>query len=298
MNFKILLILIVLIPHINTTQAISAAAGPGVIIIDTDVSQDFQDFEKCELIVKNTDIVPLRVHFSIQGDINNTDIININFDNNDFILQPNNKQTITVSFSAKAPGTYHGKIFSSFYNTQESGDTTGSGVGFAATTKVTINVFGEQPEGSVANVTVHDIGVNDPLVITAEFENTGNVVAFPYFTAAIIKNNEVIDTVSANSIEILPYKKQVLDLIWDSTGEGTGNYSASIKIELGEKILCDNEYEFMIILRDFTDTTPTPTSTITEEINTSSKKSTSIPVTTCILIIGLISVLLLVLKKK
>ncbi len=302
MNYKVmfLLIFISLIIHTDSSQAISAAAGPGVIIIDTVASQDFKEAKKCNLIVQNTDIVPLQVHFSTQGDINNSDIIRINFSDNNFILQPDNKQTISVSISAKAPGTYQGKILSSFCSAQESSDVTGSGVSFSASTKVTVNVYGEQPSGSVTNVTVHDISVNEPLVITAEFENTGNVVASLYFTTAIIKNNEIVDTISANSTEVTAHNKQALELVWDSTGQGTGNYTANIKIGLYDEILYDNNHEFIIILQDSLKSTPTPTithnSTITEEINTASNKSTS--KITYALVIGIIMILLLVIIKQ
>jgi hypothetical protein len=300
MNNKVMfmLIFISLMIHIDSSQAISAAAGPGVIIIDMVASQDFKEAKECNLVVQNTDIVPLQVHFSTQGDINNSDIIRINFSDNDFFLQPDSKQTILVSISAKAPGTYQGKILSSFCSVQESSDVTGSGVTFSASTKVTINVYGEQPSGSVANVTVHDISVNKPLVITAEFENTGNVVASPYFTAAIIKNNEIVDTISANSTEIPAYNKQALELVWDSTGQGTGNYTANIKIGLYDEILYNNTHKFMIVLQDSLKSTSTIThnSTVAEEINTASNKNMS--KYTYALVIGIIIILLLVIIKQ
>lgn len=139
---------IILMISIDTSQAISAAAGPGVMIVDTHVAQEVEEYE---LVVQNTDTSPLRVNFIVEGDINNTDIVDIEFGDNDFILQPNRKRIIPVAFSVKTAGTYHGKILSSFSGVQELDGTTGAGVGFAATTKVTINARGEHSEGRVTD---------------------------------------------------------------------------------------------------------------------------------------------------
>ena len=183
--------LFVLLLLINPAKGVSVAAGPGVIIVNIHASQDFQEVDEYELVVQNTDTVPLQVHFLLEGDIDQPNIIDIKFGDNDFILQPNKERTIPVSFSVKTAGTYHGKILSSFGSVQELNETTGAGAGFFVTTKVTINAYGERPEGNISNVTVSDIWVNEPLVITAEFRNTGNVAALLLFSVTILKDREV-----------------------------------------------------------------------------------------------------------
>ena len=107
-----------------------------------------------------------------------------------------------------------------------------------------------------------------------------------------------MDTISANSTEIPAHNKHALELVWDSTGQGTGNYTANIKIGLYDEILYDNNHEFMIILQDSLKSTSTIThnSTVTEEINTASNKNMS--KYTYALVVGIIIILLLVIIKQ
>ena len=107
---SVVFVFVLLLTSVDAAQAISAAAGPGVMIIETHVTQDFQGVDEYELVVHNTDTIPLQVHFTLEGDINNTHIVDVEFADNDFILQPNKRRTIPVTFSAKVAGTYHGKI--------------------------------------------------------------------------------------------------------------------------------------------------------------------------------------------
>ena len=293
---RVLVVFVLLLTSVDAAQAISAAAGPGVMIIDTHVTQDFQGVDEYELVVHNTDIIPLQVHFTLEGDINNTYIVDVEFGDNDFILQPNERRTIPVAFSAKVAGTYRGKILSLFSGVQESDGRTGADVGFAAATKVTINAYGERPEGRVTDVRVSDIEINEPMSIFVEFENTGGVVASPLFSATIIKNDEVVDTVSASGTEILPQEVGVLNVTWDSTGQGTGNYTADLEVKLGDDVLYDNSHNFSIVLQlDSESLKPTAHAAIVRTPHDESEKA---PLTVYPFLIGFASAALLIFRKR
>jgi len=292
---SVVLVFVLLLTSVDAAQAISAAAGPGVLIIDTHVT-DFQGADEYELVVYNTDTIPLQVHFTLDGDINNTHIMDVEFGDNDFILQPNERRTIPVVFSAKVAGTYSGKILSLFSGVQESDDRTGADVGFAAATKVTINIHGERPEGRVTDVRVSDIEINEPMPIFVEFENAGGVVASPMFSATILKNGAVVDTVSASGTEILPYEKGVLNLTWDSTGQGTGNYTAELEVKLGDDVLYANSHNFSIVLQLGSE--PLQSSTHAEVVQTPHDESEKAPLTVYPCLIGFASAAMLLFRKQ
>jgi len=293
---RVLVVFVLLIASVDAAQAISAAAGPGVMIIETHVTQDFQGVDEYELVVHNTDIIPLQVHFTLEGDINNTHITGVEFGDNDFILQPNKRRTIPVAFSAKVAGTYHGKIRSLFSGVHESDDRTGADVGFAAATKVTLNVYGERPEGRVTDVRVSDTGINEPVSIFIEFENIGGVVASPMFSATIIKNGKVVDTVSAPGTEILPQEVGVLNVTWDSTGQGTGNYTADLEVKLGDDVLYANSHNFSIVLQLSSE--PLQSATHATIVQTPYDESEKAPLTVYPFLIGFASAALLLFRKR
>ena len=293
---SVVFVFVLLLTSVDAAQAISAAAGPGVMIVDAHVTQDFQGVDEYELVVYNTDIIPLQVHFTLEGDINNTYIMDVEFGDNDFILQPNKRRTIPVAFSTKVAGTYHGKIRSLFSGVQESDGRTGADVGFAAATKVTINVHGERQEGRVTDVLVGDIKINEPLLITAEFENTGGVVASPLFSVTILKNGEMVDTVSAPGTAILPQDVGVLNVTWDSTGQGTGNYTASLEVKLGDDVVYDNNHNFSIVLQfDSEPLKPTAHAAI---VRTPHDEGGKTPLTIYPLLMGFASAALLIFRKQ
>lgn len=292
---SVVFVFVLLMASVDAAQAISAAAGPGVMIVDTRVTQDFQGVDEYELVVHNTDIIPLQVYFTLEGDLNNTYIMDVEFGDNGFILQPNKRRTIPVAFSTKAAGTYHGKIRSLFSGVQESDERTGADVGFAAATKVTINVYGERPEGRVADVVVGDIGIDEPLLITAEFENTGGVVALPRFSVTILKNSEVVDTVTAPGIAILPQGRGVLNVTWDSTGYGTGNYTANLEVKLGDCVVYDNSHNFSIVLQlDSEPLKPTAHAAVVRTPHDEGKA----PLTVYPLLMGFASAAMLIFRKR
>jgi len=294
---RVLVVFVLLLTSVDAAQAISAAAGPGVMIIETRVTQDFQGVDEYELVVHNTDTIPLQVHFTLEGDINNTHIVDVEFADNDFILQPNKRRTIPVTFSAKVAGTYHGKILSLFSSVQESDGRTGADVGFAAATKVTINAYGERPEGRVTDARVRDIEINEPMSIFVEFENTGGVVASPMFSATITKNGEVADTISAPGTEILPQEVGVLNVTWDSTGQGTGNYTADLEVKLGDDVLYDNSHNFSIVLQLGSE--PLQSATHVEILRTPhDDESEKAPLTVYPCLIGFASAALLIFRKR
>jgi hypothetical protein len=294
---RVLVIFVLLLTSVDAAQAISAAAGPGVMIIETHVTQDFQGVNEYELVVHNTDTIPLQVHFTLEGDINNTHIVDVEFADNDFILQPNKRRTIPVAFSAKVAGTYRGKILSLFSGVQKSDARTGADVGFAAATKVTINVHGERPEGRVTDARVRDIEINEPMSIFVGFENTGGVVASPLFSATIIKNDEVVDTISAPGTEILPQEVGVLNVTWDSTGQGTGNYTADLEVKLGDDVLYDNSHNFSIVLQLGSE--PLQSATHAEILRTpNDDESEKAPLTVYPCLIGFASAALLIFRKR
>ncbi|RZN36098.1 MAG: hypothetical protein EF813_07760 [Methanosarcinales archaeon] len=293
---SVVFVFVLLLTSVDVVQAISAAAGPGVMIVDTHVTQDFQGVDEYELVVYNTDIIPLRVYFTLEGDINNTYIMDVEFGDNDFILQPNKRRTIPVAFSAKVAGTYHGKIRSLFSGVQESGERTGADVGFAAATKVTINVHGERPEGCVTGVLVGDIGIDELLLITAEFENTGGVVASPRFSVMIRKNGEMVDTVSAPGTAILPRDVGVLNVTWDSTGQGTGNYTAILEVKLGDDVVYDDNHNFSVVLQLGSESLQSATHAAI--VRTPHDESEKAPLTIYPLLMGFASAVLLIFRKQ
>jgi len=293
---SVVFVFVLLLTSVDAAQAISAAAGPGVMIVDTHVTQDFQGVDEYELVVHNTDIIPLQVHFTLEGDVNNTYIMDVEFGDNDFIMQPNKRRTIPVAFSTKVAGTYHGKIRSLFSGVQESDERTGADVGFAAATKVTINVHGERPEGHVADVVVSDIGIDELLLITAEFENTGDVVASLRFSATILKNGEVVDMVSAPGTAIPPQEVSLLNATWDSTGHGTGNYTANIEVKLGDDVVYDNNHNFSIVLQ--LDSESLQPATHAAIVRTPQDEGGKAPLTIYPLLMGFASAALLIFRKQ
>jgi hypothetical protein len=115
---------------------------------------------------------------------------------------------------------------------------------------VTISVTGAQIlRGNVESITARNTEVGLPFVIKVAFANTGNVVAQPTIGVSISKEGETVAEFSHSDTVVKVGKKQIIDVNWDTTAMGTGNYTALVTVSLGGDILKTANLSFQILPR-------------------------------------------------
>ncbi|MFB6075702.1 MAG: hypothetical protein ABEK17_01020, partial [Candidatus Aenigmatarchaeota archaeon] len=102
--------------------------------------------------------------------------------------------------------------------------------------KINFDVVGDQRlSGKVRTINIMNIEKNRPLQIEVKFENTGNVVAKPYFDIKIMKEGSEVDMFGYQKGEVGPGKTGTIIIERESLGWPVGNYNAVMDVELDEE---------------------------------------------------------------
>jgi hypothetical protein len=115
---------------------------------------------------------------------------------------------------------------------------------------VNILVTGTQTlKGIVKMITTADPEVGNPLKIEVEFQNKGNVVAKPKIAFGITEDGTLIDSFVHDESSITPGKTDTIPVLWNTTGNEPGDYSASVSVSLGDETLATKDVPFTILPR-------------------------------------------------
>ena len=114
--------------------------------------------------------------------------------------------------------------------------------------KITIDVTGTQIlKGTVKSITTTDTEIDYPLKIKVLFQNEGNVVAKPKIAVTITKDGELIDNFVHDETGIKPDTKDTITVLWNTTEQRTGDYTADVEVSLGDEVLADKNLPFKIL---------------------------------------------------
>ncbi|CAD6491525.1 MAG: hypothetical protein ANIMEMIM_00155 [Candidatus Argoarchaeum ethanivorans] len=114
--------------------------------------------------------------------------------------------------------------------------------------EVLIQVTGTQIlKGTVKSITTTDIEIDYPLKIKVEFKNEGNVVAKPKIAVAITKSGELVDSFVHDEAGIKPDCEDMVTVLWNTTEQGTGDYTTDVAVSLGEELLTTKSLPFKIL---------------------------------------------------
>ena len=164
-----------------------------------------------------------------------------------------NKKKVIVRI--KVPADVSNDIYNgTIYIKTAPKETTGDG-GLSTKTRVPIrvgvDVSGTQIlNGTVNDIYTRDIEINYPLRINVLFENTGNVIATPSIDVKILKKDgKNIDSFVHDNTSVKPYSTDTIELFWNSTGYGVGEYDAMVSVYLGGKQIGEKKLSFNILER-------------------------------------------------
>jgi len=114
--------------------------------------------------------------------------------------------------------------------------------------EILIQVTGTQIlKGTVKSSTTADTEIDYPLKIEVEFQNEGNVIAKPRIAVGITKNGEPVDSFVHDETGIRPDKKDMITVLWNTTGRETGDYVANVDVSLGEELLATKDLPFKVL---------------------------------------------------
>ena len=114
--------------------------------------------------------------------------------------------------------------------------------------KITIDVTGTQIlKGTVKSITTTDTEIDYPLKIKVLFQNEGNVVAKPKITVITTKDGEIIDKFVHDETGIKPESKDTILVLWNTTEQRTGDYTADVEVSLGDEALTNKNLAFKIL---------------------------------------------------
>ena len=114
--------------------------------------------------------------------------------------------------------------------------------------KITIDVTGTQIlKGTVKSITTSDTEIDYPLKMKALFQNEGNVVAKPKIAVAITKDGELVDSIVHDETGIKPDYKDTITVLWNTTGQEIGDYTADVEVSLGGEVLATKSLPFKIL---------------------------------------------------
>ena len=96
-----------------------------------------------------------------------------------------------------------------------------------------IEVTGKQIlTGTVKSITTVDTEVNYPLRIKVEFQNTGNVIAYPTINVSISKEESLVDRLISDKTVVKPGTTETIPVEWNTTGQIPGEYSVDVTVSL------------------------------------------------------------------
>ena len=114
--------------------------------------------------------------------------------------------------------------------------------------EVLIHVTGTQIlNGTVISITTADIEIDYPLKIKVEFKNEGNVIAKPNIAVTITKNGKLVDSFIHDETGIKPDTEDTITVLWNTTEQRTGDYTADVEVSLGGEVLANKNLPFKIL---------------------------------------------------
>ena len=114
--------------------------------------------------------------------------------------------------------------------------------------KATIQVTGTQIlKGTVKSIITSDTEIGYPLKIKVEFKNEGNVVAKPKTAVTITKDGELVDSFVHDETGIKPDYEDTITVLWNTSGQEIGDYTADVEISLGSELLTTKSLPFKIL---------------------------------------------------
>ena len=116
--------------------------------------------------------------------------------------------------------------------------------------RATIQVTGTQIlKGTVKSITTSDTEIGYPLKIKVEFKNEGNVVAKPKIAVGIAKagGGELVDIFAHAETGIKPDKTDTITVLWNTTEQEIGDYTADVNVPLGDEVLATKSLPFKIL---------------------------------------------------
>jgi len=131
--------------------ALGGSMGPARMTLRTEVpflpflSQDIGIIE-VPIRVANTANEPEKVVFFATEDLNNSDIMTVEFAEEQIVLEPNEEREVKVIFKVRKVGIFSGNIVALFSSASEQKDSAiGSEVGFRLNSKVTVIAESRRP---------------------------------------------------------------------------------------------------------------------------------------------------------
>ena len=135
--------------------ALEGSMGPPKMALHTKVPFMPQGAGVIEVPIRvlNTANESERVMFFTTDDLNNSDIMEVEFTEEHFMLKPNEQKVINVTFKVKRPGTFSGNIVTMFKSANEESDSAiGSTVGLRLNSKVSIVAESKGPNISFSSI--------------------------------------------------------------------------------------------------------------------------------------------------
>ena len=130
-----LLMAIMVVP----AHAVGGSMGPARMTLHTEVPFMSQGVIEVPIRVINTANESERIMLFTTEDLNNSEIMDVNFAEEQLVLMPKEERVVDVTFEVKKPGTFSGNIVSVFNSVNEqSSSAIGSTVGLRLNSKVSI----------------------------------------------------------------------------------------------------------------------------------------------------------------
>jgi len=119
--------------------AVGGSMGPARMTLHTEVPFMSQGVIEVPIRVINTANESERIMLFTTEDLNNSEIMDVNFAEEQLVLMPKEERVVDVTFEVKKPGTFSGNIVSVFNSVSEqSSSAIGSTVGLRLNSKVSI----------------------------------------------------------------------------------------------------------------------------------------------------------------
>jgi hypothetical protein len=246
----VLLILVSMVQH-------AIAIGIGISPADIDLNNALKGAEyKSSITIFNTG--PEVVNYSLKTSGNMGEWVsfyNINDYNNtiNYVKVPGKNRT-SVIVNIKIPedtanGNYTGSIDVKSIPEVAKGEGSGQSLVIGASTGVRITVTGDQVlDGNVLGISTENIEPGNPLLITMQFQNTGNVMVKPKIAVTIFEGKNTIDNFTHETTQVKVSSIETIIAEW-KTGPANipSNYTAKVEISLNGKIIKSENLTFMIL---------------------------------------------------
>ncbi len=245
--YRLISVLIIFVLFCQPALGMDAGASASLIVNSQLLSSEEEVTEQTCLMVVNRGEEDVVANFEFEGDLADTAIMDTIMGEN-ITIPAGQSRDVEIVFNLRTTGKFEGKIYTYIRPAAESSsEGASSRVGMGLVTNVVVNVRGEAPEGQVKDVIVNDVEINRPLHVLVEFENKGNVSAQPVVKAEIVKDNVSLANIENSDTIILKGTSGVVDLVWDTTGQGTGEYLAGVEVFLGKETLEQGDHTFSIL---------------------------------------------------